>query len=382
MRISSLTALLAVGAILTVSPQKGEACSIAPATAGILSQIIPVDGVLPISLNCSTTEALCSNPASAFEVFDAVGNVVPGTLVESIPGPANSRRVTMAWAPASGWTSGARYQFHSLTGMGTTTPLPFSVVPSVLADQVTISPALNATYDYGEGVKCGTAETTCGTMQQYFYPDVAQVAELSLTLDASSTWSAQSVLSVQGTTPSEVLTTNEVGLAPGDLDWSIFLTNRLESIVFKQQAAEYCYRVLSRKLGQSSVTVVAADCLPHGALPTLRPLDDPKEFGFDRCTGPTPGDEGLWCEWARETALCSEANRAAFADQCAEYDRVCPVGLVQPTPNPAATGNTTSGSGCQFSAVGCTRSGWRQLLFGLTVFTLARRRARADRTGR
>jgi MYXO-CTERM domain-containing protein len=127
-------------------------------------------------------------------------------------------------------------------------------------------------------------------------------------------------------------------------------------------------------LGQSSTTVVAEGCLPHGDLPALGHIDDVSQYRLDSCTGPAAGYEDLWCQWADETALCGAEKRAAFLEQCAEYDRVCAT-----TPSATSNGNAASGSGCQFTAAGNSRNAWGQLLFGLAAFAFSWRRSRRER---
>jgi hypothetical protein len=380
MRTTSLITL--VVAALTVVPRLSDACSIAPATVGILTQTVPVDGVLPIKLNCSTQTEYCSDPASAFEVLDASGSVVAGTLVETLPLPNSGiviapTEIQLAWVPTAGWISGATYQFRALLRYRTGITGSFSVAPTVAADQVTLTTDLSATEDYGEGVKCGRSETSCGPMDQYFYPNKARVAALSITMNEDSTWSAQSVLSLEGTTADETVVTSEVGIAPITPEWSIYITNRLPTIAFKKQAEEYCYRVLARKLGQATKTVVAEGCLPHGELPALAPIEDPMKFGFDRCEGPPAGYETEWCQWAAAVELCSEANLAEYDNpQCANHDHVCSGNDGKPS-----NGSEVSGSsGCQLSSSGPNGSGWGALFAGLVACALVWRRNRPRRS--
>src|SRR5512145_315846 len=152
MRTASLTAL--VLASLTLIPRLSDACSYAPPTVGLLSQTIPQDGVLPIKLGCSSLVQNCAEPSNAFEVLDASGAVVAGTLVETLPLPSSGiviapTEIQLAWAPTAGWVTGATYQFRSLLQYNAGVIGSFTVAASVAPDQVTWTHSLSAAEDYG-----------------------------------------------------------------------------------------------------------------------------------------------------------------------------------------------------------------------------------------
>jgi hypothetical protein len=279
---------------------------------------IPANGALLIEW-VGNNQGLTADAVTMI-VTDAAGQTVPGTL--------RMLERYWFWTPTQPFTPGATYSVQVMAGtVGTSNVTPISI----LSARASLRPPL---------VNMLTAQRTDTTLEQQCctalagfpyhssgcFPTKTQ-GSILMTANLSSPASASELGQF-------VFRTGPAGMRSGA--WQYGISPR--SIVFSEQAAQYCFQVEALELA-TGIIFKYDDLNPHclalngidDLAPKAAPIDAKTVLDRTICQVPPMGLEAMWCK--TNESIC--ASDAALPG-CEDYGHLC---RAEPAPVPPAAGS-------------------------------------------